>query len=630
MANGEAQSSPIATGKGGAVDLNSPFFRKLETDRGLPSGVISAMAEKESGGNTFIRARDPNSSAGGLFQINNATAREWGLSGADRFDPVKASTAVADVLARRANQYGIERAVGMHYGGVGSPWDQPVGSCGLSPASYSGDVFNRAQKYAGDQSQYASVEPTRVGFPSPAPQEGVVGGRAIGQLFTAPSAPAPPPEYHEAPYLMQMPDGSVESRVLRTDQPVTHRWIAGYVAQQGGTYLGPPPPTEPAPQPEQPPPPPEAPSPFVGPIPPMPPESERILYDPAIQAQWAAERARTAPSPMPSAPGPSPVPPPTPSLTQAFGGYDLGGGAPLSYALAPPAPAAVAPQPPAPTPPTATSARDVYFPQRGIRTQIPEIMGSTVFGVTGGGLAAPLGPEVAIPAAMGSAGLGGMIGEGTTILGEKITGSPPAEPGTARQRLANAFTRSATFEGATRALTYPAALVASRVMPAARATEEVLPVLRETPSLATMQPSEIVAKWQALGPEGQRALAGDQLPAYQTIMDTVAKGEKPWGKLWPGVSAYGVVQSILSGHPLAALSSMLPAGWALARQGGSKAASAAIRNPAIQPWFAMLPRAAQVAEPMISVPLRAGMQTVGAQPQAFPPAEAFPLFGPSE
>src|SRR5262245_49104249 len=195
MANGDTENQSPPVTRGGGVDLNSPFFRKLEADRGLPSGVLSAIAEKESGGNTFKRASDPNSSAAGLFQITNATGHDWGLSPEDRLDPGKSATAVADVIARRANQYGVERAVGMHYGGVGTPWDQTVGSSGLSPAGYSADVFRRAQQYAG-QPQYASVEQTRVGFPSPAFAEEPAQAQPQGQEqnFYRQYLPSTPPD----------------------------------------------------------------------------------------------------------------------------------------------------------------------------------------------------------------------------------------------------------------------------------------------------------------------------------------------------------------------------------------------------------------------------------------------------
>src|SRR4030095_13590471 len=124
----------------GKVNLNAPFFRQLEAERGLPFGVLSAIAEKESGGNPLQKSTDPNSSASGLFQITRDTARAWGISANDRFDPVKSAIATADTLAARARQVGIERAVGMHYGGPGAPFGQVTGSSGLSPASYAADV----------------------------------------------------------------------------------------------------------------------------------------------------------------------------------------------------------------------------------------------------------------------------------------------------------------------------------------------------------------------------------------------------------------------------------------------------------------------------------------------------------
>src|SRR5215470_12002153 len=237
--------------------------------------------------------------------------------------------------------------------------------------------------------------------------------------------PPPAPEYHEAPYLMQMPDGSTQSRILRTDRPITHGELSDYVASQGGVYMGPPPPPAPA---EQPPPPAEAPAPapapeLAGPPEYVPPEVRRML-SPSVTAEWEAESKRT--SPTPPAPGPSPVPPPSPQpppdYVRAATGYDLGGGAPLAGAFAPPPPPAPATPAAEPEPPPST-AREVYFPKRPLGSQVPAILGSTVFGATGTGLAAPLGPEVAIPVGMGAAGVGGLVGEGTQILAEKISGS---------------------------------------------------------------------------------------------------------------------------------------------------------------------------------------------------------------
>jgi Transglycosylase SLT domain len=165
----------IPTLPSGKVDLHAPFFRKLESDRGLPAGTISAMAEKESSGYPQANAADPKSSARGLFQISKDTARAWGLAADERYDPVKSAIATADTLAERARRVGIDRAIGMHYGGPGTPYNQTVGSSGLSPAGYAADVQRRAAKYA----PASEAEPGVVGYPSPA-----FGGE--------PSAPAAP------------------------------------------------------------------------------------------------------------------------------------------------------------------------------------------------------------------------------------------------------------------------------------------------------------------------------------------------------------------------------------------------------------------------------------------------------
>lgn len=220
-------AAPLAA-SGGKVDLNAPFFRQLEADRGLPPGTLSAIAEKESGGNALKVNPDPRSTASGLFQITAPSARAFGLSPDERFDPIKSATAVADTIARRADQVGIERAVGMHYGGPGTPYMQVVGASGLSPAQYAGDVFRRAEKYGGFATpvrmQLASTEAAPIGFPSPAFLEPVAAPR--GGFFswlgpseamaaevpgwgppptTAPTPPPPPPPDTATPQFVPPP-----------------------------------------------------------------------------------------------------------------------------------------------------------------------------------------------------------------------------------------------------------------------------------------------------------------------------------------------------------------------------------------------------------------------------------------
>lgn len=70
-------------------------FAKYEKDYNLPSGYLERTAFIESSGNPT--AKNPTSSAAGLFQFIDSTAAMYGLK--DKFDPV-ASTDAASRLAR--------------------------------------------------------------------------------------------------------------------------------------------------------------------------------------------------------------------------------------------------------------------------------------------------------------------------------------------------------------------------------------------------------------------------------------------------------------------------------------------------------------------------------------------------
>jgi hypothetical protein len=84
--------SSSGTGPGG-VDFDA-YERKYD----LPAGYLKRTAEIESSMNP--NAKNPRSSAGGLFQFINATARDYGL--VDRYDPHQATDAAAR-LARDNN-----------------------------------------------------------------------------------------------------------------------------------------------------------------------------------------------------------------------------------------------------------------------------------------------------------------------------------------------------------------------------------------------------------------------------------------------------------------------------------------------------------------------------------------------
>lgn len=97
-ANGQqpafAQAQPI----GPSGDF-SGVFSTVEQQYGLPQGYLGRTAHIESRGNP--NAKNPSSSAGGLFQFIDGTARQYGL--ADRFDPKAATDAAGRLAMDNAN-----------------------------------------------------------------------------------------------------------------------------------------------------------------------------------------------------------------------------------------------------------------------------------------------------------------------------------------------------------------------------------------------------------------------------------------------------------------------------------------------------------------------------------------------
>lgn len=88
------------TGPGG-VD-----FGRHERQYGLPGGYLERTAQIESAMNP--NAKNPRSSAGGLFQFINSTAKAYGL--ADRYDPAQATDAASRLA--RDNQRHLRRTLG--------------------------------------------------------------------------------------------------------------------------------------------------------------------------------------------------------------------------------------------------------------------------------------------------------------------------------------------------------------------------------------------------------------------------------------------------------------------------------------------------------------------------------------
>jgi hypothetical protein len=89
-------NSPEGIGDATMVALGkAPDFAKLESTYGLPSGYLSRTAQLESGGNP--NAQNPNSSAGGMFQFIDSTAKQYGLT--DKTDPIASADAAARLAA---------------------------------------------------------------------------------------------------------------------------------------------------------------------------------------------------------------------------------------------------------------------------------------------------------------------------------------------------------------------------------------------------------------------------------------------------------------------------------------------------------------------------------------------------
>ena len=76
-----------------------PLFTQAQAKYGLPDGYLPRVAQIESSNNP--NAQNPNSSAGGLFQFIDSTARNYGLT--NKFDPAAATDAAARLAVDNKN-----------------------------------------------------------------------------------------------------------------------------------------------------------------------------------------------------------------------------------------------------------------------------------------------------------------------------------------------------------------------------------------------------------------------------------------------------------------------------------------------------------------------------------------------
>lgn len=83
--------------------LRSVVWPILELNYGLPSGILSAIANVETGGTFNPSLVNPTSQAKGLFQLRPIALEQVRLDSGIRFDPLNpgASSAAAAILLRR-------------------------------------------------------------------------------------------------------------------------------------------------------------------------------------------------------------------------------------------------------------------------------------------------------------------------------------------------------------------------------------------------------------------------------------------------------------------------------------------------------------------------------------------------
>jgi hypothetical protein len=392
-------------------------------------------------------------------------------------------------------------------------------------------------------------------------------------------APAAAPDipHFDTRFVVQTPDGSTATQVLRTDRPISTDELTAHLAQQGHTFIG---------YPETPPP------------------------------------------------------------------------APPAAATPPAAPAEAAPAEFHPT--AAQRAAGIFVPQRSYKSQLPSIGGATV-GATVGGMTGPFAP-VASPVL---AAVGSGLGEAGDIAYEKLTGSAPAEPAPAWERIQNAAIRGGAYETLAAPVAYAARPVMTALKPIAAAVGDLLPVLQKTlpagvqaventatgvarsidqlighsdqevvskvlanPSLqlspdgqltllqawwqrqASQAPEQIAHAWETLSGTAQAKLAGALREPMQTIINTLKTGQDIPAlrtALFGGSGAGTATLGYVFGHPVAGVVAAAPSVVKAAGEAVPAVASRMLQNPTGAAVLSWLPRAAQVAAPLA----RAGLQSVG-------------------
>jgi soluble lytic murein transglycosylase-like protein len=113
---GLSASQLISAGINPAVAAYAPQFAAAEQQYGLPAGMLAAVAQQESGGNTQAIS---SAGAQGLMQLMPSTAAGMGV---DAFDPSQAIQAAARILSRNLGEFSssVPLALAAYNAGAGA------------------------------------------------------------------------------------------------------------------------------------------------------------------------------------------------------------------------------------------------------------------------------------------------------------------------------------------------------------------------------------------------------------------------------------------------------------------------------------------------------------------------------
>lgn len=160
-------TTSAAKGVGGAVRgwATRLDFAGKEARYGLPAGLLSALAQQESGGNPNAVSR---AGAAGLFQFMPATAREYGINA---FDPAQSADAAARKVSGLLKRYGgnLTMALSAYNWGEGNLERRGLANAPAETQAYAPSVLARMASLNGGAPVPTLNPPMAAGAAAPAP-----------------------------------------------------------------------------------------------------------------------------------------------------------------------------------------------------------------------------------------------------------------------------------------------------------------------------------------------------------------------------------------------------------------------------------------------------------------------------